>query len=151
MRLIAASLAGGLVALLGLGVALVGPGRGPSPDVTLTRAGCDGGAYDLPASHAPELLVSNRADAAMVFSLPDLSAYVTVPPGQRGTLPLQPGLTGSYRFFCLAEADHELLLGNRQAQAFFCGLDAYDFAREAVRQRMVYSEGTLVLQRHAPV
>ena len=148
MRLIAAAVAVSVAALLGV-VLFLARAREPVPDVTLARAGCDGTAYSVAASHAPELLVSNKSETAMVFTLPDMSTYVTVPPRARATLALQPQLYGTYRFFCLTEQDHNILMGDANGRAFFCGLDAYDVAREAVRQGMVYSEGTIVLERRA--
>jgi hypothetical protein len=146
MRVITASVAASVAVLMVLMLVLT-PTREPAPDVTLAQTGCDGTAYSVAASHAPELLVSNKSGTPMVFSLPDVSTYVTVPPGERATLALQPEMQGTYRFFCLTEQDHDLLMGDRNRRAFVCGLDAYDLAREAVKQQMVYSEGTIVVER----
>jgi hypothetical protein len=145
MRMIAAGLGVSVAILVGL-MTVVTRAREPVADVTLARSGCDGSAYSVAASHAPELLVSNKSATPMVFSLPDMSTYVTVPPGDRATLALQPQLHGTYRFFCLTEEDHDVLMGDVNRRAFVCGLDAYDFAREAVKQQMVYSEGTIVVE-----
>ena len=113
------------------------------------RSGCNGSAYSVAASDAPELLISNRSDTSMVFTLPDMGTYVTVPAEGRATMPLQPQLSGTFRFFCLTEEDHEMLLGDKNRRAFVCGLDAYDIAREVTKLNMVYSEGTIVFERRS--
>lgn len=110
-----------LTALLAL--AACGAPAPPAPDLVIAAQGCDRAALTLTPDRPPQLLVENRASEAMVISLPDWNNSVTLAPGARGVLELQPYAWGSVDYYCITEQNH-IAAGGAMAAGFVCGVDA---------------------------
>lgn len=130
-----------LIACFALALALAACAGPPAADVVLTERGCDRGELALPADRPPQLLVRNEAAEPMVITLPDISNFAVVEPGQRAALELQPYAWGTFQFFCLTERDHTAV-GGAMSGPFVCGIDAYTLRPVAL------SSGTLTIAQH---
>lgn len=118
-----------------------GAPAGPAPDLVISAQGCDRAELTLTPDRAPQLLVENRAAEPMVVSLPDWNNSLTLAPGQRGSLELQPYAWGSVGYYCITEQNHTAA-GGAMAAGFVCGLDAYSI------RPLSLSQGVLRVEQH---
>ncbi|GAB4114499.1 MAG: hypothetical protein Fur005_42770 [Roseiflexaceae bacterium] len=129
------------IAVILLGLALANCSSAPAADIVIGAQGCDRNRLTLVSTREPNLLVENSTTQAMVVSLPDLNNSVTVPPGQRANLAIQPFFWGQAEYYCLTETDHTAAGGN-MANGLVCGLDSYSI------RPLALSSGTLTVEQH---
>ena len=114
----------------------------PPPDLVISAQGCDKLSLTLPSNQLPQIVVKNTASEPMVVSLPNWNNVVTVAPGERGILALEPYAWGDIDFYCLTERNHTLASGGPMPAGLVCGLDPY-----AIRPRALNS-GILRVEKH---
>jgi hypothetical protein len=79
----------------------------------------------LAPNQKPQLVVENTSAEPMVVSLPNWNNEVTVAPGTRGILNLEPYVWGDVDFYCMTDRNHTLAGGGPMQAGFVCGLDPY--------------------------
>jgi hypothetical protein len=114
-----------LLALL-VAAALSGCSAVAAPaDITIGERGCTSGAFTLPASREPRIVLRNDAAERMVFTLPKMNRWIALAPGQQASFELPRYIMGRFDFFCLTEAEHARLAGGNP---YLCSLEPAELA-----------------------
>lgn len=98
-------------------------------DITLSESGCAEASFTLPPTREPLITLRNNASEPMVFTIPKIAQWVSVPPHATAPFELPRYIMGNFTAFCMTEAEHQAMNGGNH---FVCSLQPEEIAPYAL-------------------
>ncbi|KAB8144644.1 hypothetical protein F8S13_07175 [Chloroflexia bacterium SDU3-3] len=99
-------------------------------DITLSESGCAEASFTLPPTREPLITLRNTSSEPMVFTIPKIAQWVSVPPHASAPFQLPRYIMGNFTAFCMSESEHEALNGG--GNHFLCSLQPEEVAPYAL-------------------
>jgi len=100
-------------------------------DITLSESGCIDASFTLPPTREPQITLRNTSSEPMVFTIPKIAQWVSVPAHGTAPFDLPRYIMGNFTAFCMTEAEHEALNGGG-SNHFLCSLQPEEIAPYAL-------------------